>query len=155
MENEELIPEDEMIVPERRKVGRSYGRKTVSEHYAQNTHIDAKTKSESTHISSTTATSSFKEIKTKEAWGAMLKALQSFVINLVIMLLSFWYCYANDASYKELTSNWLLGEYEVYCVNWWWYILGIVFIVYLIRTIYKYNLLKEAYLKYKSCKTKK
>lgn len=154
MENEELIPEDEMIVPERRKVGRSYGHKTVSEHYAQNTHIDAKTKSKSTQNSSTIATSSFKEIKTKEAWQIMLKALQSFVINLVIMLLSFWYCYANDDGYRELTTN-VFGTYYVWRINWWWYILGIVFIVYLIRTIYKYNLLKEAYLKYKSCKTKK
>lgn len=154
MENEELIPEDEMIVPERRKVGRSYGHKTVSEHYAQNTHIDAKTKSKSTQNSSTIATSSFKEIKTKEARQTMLKAMQSFVINLVIMLLSFWYCYANDHEYRELTTN-VFGTYNVWRTNWWWYILGIVFIVYLIRTIYKYNLLKEAYLKYKSCKTKK
>lgn len=44
-----------------------------------------------------------------------------------------------------MTSNWLFGEYEVERVNWLWWLLGIVMIVFGFKTITKYDEMKEAY----------
>ena len=49
----------------------------------------------------------------------LYEKLKWFLINLTVTVLCFLYCCFSDSSYKEMTSNWLLGEHEVYCVNWW------------------------------------
>lgn len=75
----------------------------------------------------------------------LYEKLKWFLINLTVTVLCFLYCYFHDSSYKEMTSNWLFGEYEVERVNWLWWLLGIVMIVFGFKTITKYDEMKEAY----------
>ena len=83
----------------------------------------------------------------------LYEKLKWFLINLTVTVLCFLYCYFSDSSYKEMTSNWLFGEYEVERVNWLWWFLGIVMIVFGFKTITKYNEMKESYKKYKHYKS--
>ena len=87
--------------------------------------------------------------KQQVAKATLYEKLKWFLIDFAIALLCFIYCHFSDSSYREMTSNWLLGEHEAYRVNWWWWLCGIVFIVFAVKTIIKYNEMKKAYKYYK------
>lgn len=85
----------------------------------------------------------------KEEWLNKLLWLLIFAIGAG---LCFFYCYVADSQYRELTTN-FLGTYYIWKVNWLWWISGIVMIVFGVKTITKYNEMKESYKKYKHYKS--
>ena len=78
---------------------------------------------------------------------AVFKSFLIFAANLAVALLCFWYCYAKDYEYQELTTT-VFGTYNVWRINWLWYIFGIAFIVFVIRTVEKLLDLRAAYKRY-------
>ena len=78
---------------------------------------------------------------------AVFKSFLIFAANLAVALLCFWYCYAKDYEYQELTTT-IFGTYNVWRINWLWYIFGIAFIVFVIRTVEKLLDLRAAYKRY-------
>lgn len=80
---------------------------------------------------------------------AVFKSFLIFAANLAVALLCFWYCYAQDYEYQELTTT-VFGTYNVWRINWLWYIFGIAFIVFVIRAFKKYLGLKDVYKRYKN-----
>ena len=78
---------------------------------------------------------------------AVFKSFLIFAANLAVALLCFWYCYAKDYEYQELTTT-VFGTYNVWRINWLWYIFGIAFIVFVIRTVEKLLDLRASYKRY-------
>ena len=88
----------------------------------------------------------FKQVQNKEE-ARSSKSFLIFAANLAVALLCFWYCYAKDYEYQELTTT-VFGTYNVWRINWLWYIFGIAFIVFVIRTVDKLLDLRAAYKRY-------
>lgn len=88
------------------------------------------------------------------ARDVLLKAILSFTANLAVAMLCFTYCCVEDSQYRELTTN-VFGTYHIWKTNWLWYILGIVFIVFVIRAFEKFLGLKAAYKQYGYMRSRK
>lgn len=63
--------------------------------------------------------------------------LRSLIINSVITVFSFGYCCINDATYTTEEDVWLLGRSTVVNYHYLWWFLGLIFLIFLFRTIFK------------------